>query len=614
MPTPNPLMIENYALIGNAETGALVGTNGSIDWFCAPRIDSSACFAALLGGPDNGYWQIAPSATIQSTKRRYQEDTLILETDFETPEGRVRLIDFMAINTEASPDGCHVIRIVEGLEGTVDMRMTLVIRFYYGSMIPWVRRMNGTRMAVAGPDTLYLAASVATHGEGPSTVARFPIKAGQREVFHLTYQPTHKTHYQAPDPYATLSHTEQWWRDWTQKCTYEGPWRDAVVRSLITLKALTCRPTGAIAAALTSSLPEKLGGTRNWDYRYCWVRDATFTLWSLLSTGYTEEAAAWQEWLLRAVAGSPADLQIVYGVAGERWLGEREIPWLCGYENSAPVRVGNAASDQFQIDVYGELMDSLHLARNVGLHPEPHAWSMQSTIMEFLESHWQLPDDGIWEVRGGRQHFTHSKVMAWVAFDRAVKDAIRYQLKGPIERWEKVRDAIHEDVCRQGFNAEKNSFTQHYGGKSLDASLLMMALVGFLPPDDPRIQGTIAAIKKELVVDGLVMRYRTEESTDGLPHGEGLFLPCSFWLVDNLVLQGRHTEAEQLFARLVSLQNDVGLLSEEYDITSHRLVGNFPQAFTHVALVNSAINLTGDGPATHRAHNHRGSSTHHARR
>lgn len=601
MPKSSPLAIEQYAFISNAITGALVGSNGSIDWFCPPRIDSSACFAALLGGPDNGYWRITPNDPVKKTERRYRKDTMVLETDMETAQGAVRIIDFMPINDETCSDDCQITRIVEGLRGEIDVRMTLAIRFYYGSTLPWVRKINGVHKAVAGPDALYLEASVPCHGEGHTTVAQFAIKTGQRETFYLTYQPAHHTRYETKDPSAALEQTEHWWRLWAQKCCYQGPWRDAVMRSLITLKGLTCRPTGAIAAALTTSLPEKLGGTRNWDYRFCWVRDATFTLWSLLTTGYTEEATEWREWLLRAVAGSPADLQIVYGVAGERWLGEREVPWLPGYENSSPVRVGNAASDQFQLDVYGELMDSLHLARSVGLHPEAHAWRIQCAIMDFLESHWQLPDDGIWEVRGGRQHFTHSKVMAWVAFDRAVKDAQQYGLKGPIETWKKVRDEIHKDVCEKGFNDKKNSFTQHYGSETLDASLLMMALVGFLPPTDPRIKGTLAAIEAELLVDGLVMRYRTEQSSDGLPQGEGLFLPCSFWYVDNLVLQGRHAEAEKLFAQLVSLQNDVGLLSEEYDPAAKRLVGNFPQAFTHVALVNSARNLTGDGPATRRA-------------
>jgi len=604
MRTFDTLKIEDYALIGNTVTGALVGKNGSIDWFCAPRIDSSACFAALLGDRNNGHWSIAPQAATRTVSRQYRKDTLILETEFETDQGRARVIDFMPINADPAKTDCHLIRIVEGLQGTVDMRMALVIRFYYGSTIPWVRRINGLHMAIAGPDTLYLAASTAVSGEHQTTVARFPIKAGQREVFQLTHQPSHNTHYEAPDPYRALEETEQWWQAWSQQSQYKGPWRDAVQRSLVTLKALTSRPSGGIAAALTSSLPEKLGGVRNWDYRYCWVRDATFTLWSLLTAGYTQEAGAWCEWLLRAVAGSPADLQIVYGVAGERWLGEREIPWLRGYEDSHPVRVGNAASDQFQLDVYGELMDSLHLARNVGLHPEAHVWHMQLAIMDFLESHWHLPDDGIWEMRGGRQHFTHSKVMAWVAFDRVIKDAVTYRLNAPIERWKEIRDTIHKDICDHGFHPTKNHFTQVYGNDAVDASLLMMALVGFLPASDERIKGTVAAIQAELLEDGLVVRYRTDGSQDGLPAGEGLFLPCSFWLVDNLILQGRRAEAERLFIRLAGLKNDVGLFSEEYDPASARLIGNFPQAFTHVAFINSANNLTGDGPATRRAHNH----------
>ncbi len=598
------LKIEDYALIGNTITGALVGNNGSIDWFCAPRIDSAACFAALLGDRENGHWQIAPVGGSRAARRRYRPDTLILETEFETSGGCARITDFMVMNGHDSEERCHLVRIVEGVRGTVDMEMALVIRFYYGSTVPWVRRVHDARLAVAGPDSLYLTATIPVHGKGQTTVARFTLTTGQREVFQLSYQPTHHAACAPPEPFAALAHTEAWWRAWTARGHYEGPWRDVVRRSLITLKALACRSTGAIAAALTTSLPEQLGGARNWDYRYCWLRDATFTLWSLLTTGYTEEATAWREWLLRAVAGNPADLQIVYGVAGERWIGEREIPWLRGYEGAAPVRVGNAAADQFQIDVYGELMDSLHLARSVGLHPQAHVWDIQCAIMTFLETHWHLPDDGIWEVRGGRQHFTHSKVMAWVAFDRAVKDATDYGLKGPVACWERIRDDIHADVCAHGFNAAKNSFTQYYGGETVDASLLMMALVGFLPATDPRIVGTVRAIQTDLMEGGFVLRYRTENARDGLQPGEGVFLPCSFWLVDNLVLLGRRAEAEQLFTRLVALCNDVGLLSEEYDPGAQRLVGNFPQAFTHVALVNSARNLAGDGPAAHRSRNH----------
>ncbi len=602
-PKNENLPIEDYALIGNTITGALVGKNGSIDWFCAPRLDSAACFAALLGDRDNGHWQIAPADGTWTVRRRYRDNTLILETEFETSQGCARLTDFMVMNGHDSEEHCRLVRIVEGVSGSIDMEMVLVIRFYYGSMVPWVRRVGDARLAVAGPDSLHLTATVPVYGHDQTTRARFTLTAGQREIFHLGYQPTHHTVYEPPEPLAALAHTEAWWRAWVAQGHYEGPWRAIVMRSLITLKALTCRSTGAIAAALTTSLPEQLGGTRNWDYRYCWLRDATFTLWSLLTTGYTEEAVAWREWLMRAVAGHPADLQIVYGVAGERWIGEREIPWLRGYEGASPVRVGNAAADQFQIDVYGELMDSLHLARSVGLNPEAHVWDIQRAVMGFLETHWHLPDDGIWEMRGGRRHFTHSKVMAWVAFDRAVKDATRYGLEGPVERWQEIRDTIHADVCAHGFNVAKNSFTQYYGSESLDASLLMMALVGFLPATDARIVGTVRAIEDELMDDGLVLRYRPQESNDGLPGTEGVFLPCSFWLVDNLVLQGRDSEARQLFARLVSLCNDVGLLSEEYDPAARRLVGNFPQAFTHVALVNSARNLAGDGPAAHRARN-----------
>ena len=602
-PKNENLPIEDYALIGNTITGALVGKNGSIDWFCAPRLDSAACFAALLGDRDNGHWQIAPADSTWTVRRRYRDNTLILETEFETSQGCARLTDFMVMNGHDSEEHCRLVRIVEGVSGSIDMEMVLVIRFYYGSMVPWVRRVGDARLAVAGPDSLHLTATVPVYGHDQTTRARFTLTAGQREIFHLGYQPTHHTVYEPPEPLAALAHTEAWWRAWVAQGHYEGPWRAIVMRSLITLKALTCRSTGAIAAALTTSLPEQLGGTRNWDYRYCWLRDATFTLWSLLTTGYTDEAVAWREWLMRAVAGHPADLQIVYGVAGERWIGEREIPWLRGYEGASPVRVGNAAADQFQIDVYGELMDSLHLARSVGLNPEAHVWDIQRAVMGFLETHWHLPDDGIWEMRGGRRHFTHSKVMAWVAFDRAVKDAARYGLEGPVERWQEIRDTIHADVCAHGFNVAKNSFTQYYGSESLDASLLMMALVGFLPATDARIVGTVRAIEDELMDDGLVLRYRPQESGDGLPGTEGVFLPCSFWLVDNLVLQGRDSEARQLFARLVSLCNDVGLLSEEYDPAARRLVGNFPQAFTHVALVNSARNLAGDGPAAHRARN-----------
>ena len=595
------LQIADYALISNTTTGALVGRNGSIDWFCPSRIDAPACFAALLGGPEQGYFRIAPIAAVTACRRRYQRDTMILETDFETAEGAVRLIDFMPIEMEEFPVSSHVIRIVEGLRGRVEVALQLVIRFYYGSMRPWIREVDTIHTAVGGPDSLDIEGSVALHADDGRLDAHFTLEAGQRVHFRLSYRSSHRPHTRPFDVYESLHKTAAWWRTWVGQCTYQGPWRDEIMRSLLTLKALTSRTTGGIAAALTTSLPERIGGTRNWDYRFCWLRDSTFTLWALLSSGYRQESVAWEHWLLRAVAGDPADLQIVYGISGERWLAEREIPWLGGYRNSRPVRVGNAASGQFQIDVYGEIMDSLHVAQANGIRPERHAWDIQLSLMDFLESHWQKPDDGIWEVRGGRQHFTHSKMMAWVAFDRAVKDARAYHPDAPIERWIRIRDTIHAEVCARGFNKDKGSFTQCYGSSALDASLLMMPLVGFLSARDPRVRATVAAIERELTEDGLVLRYRTSGDIDGLPEGEGLFLPCSFWLVDNLALQGRRTEAEQLFLRLLSLRNDVGLFSEEYDPRTRELIGNIPQAFTHVGLINSARNLTGDGLGARRA-------------
>ncbi|MDA8389959.1 MAG: glycoside hydrolase family 15 protein [Gammaproteobacteria bacterium] len=600
--------IADYAFISNTTTGALVGRNGSIDWYCPSRIDAAACFAALLGGPQHGYFQIAPTAAVTACTRRYQRDTMILETDFETAQGAVRLIDFMPLEDEEVATSSHIIRIVEGLQGRVEMALKLVIRFYYGSMRPWIRETGSLYTAVAGPDSLDVAASVPLHAGEGSLEARFALEAGQRAHFRLSYRRSHHPYTKPFDIHKSLHQTVAWWRTWTGQCSYQGPWRDEVVRSLLTLKALTSRTTGGIAAALTTSLPERIGGTRNWDYRFCWLRDSTFTLWALLRNGYRQEGVAWGHWLLRAVAGDPADLQIVYGVSGERWLAEREIPWLNGYRNSRPVRVGNAASGQFQIDVYGEIMDSLHVAQAEGIRPEHHAWDIQLSLMDFLESHWQKPDDGIWEVRGGPRHFTHSKMMAWVAFDRAVKDARLYHPDAPIERWTRIRDAIHAEVCEHGFDKDKNSFTQYYGSPALDSSLLMMPLVGFLPACDPRVRGTVEAIERELMEDGLVLRYHTNPDTDGLPEGEGLFLPCSFWLVDNLVLQDRREEAERLFERLLGLRNDVGLLSEEYDPRTRELVGNIPQAFTHVGLINSARNLAGDGLGARRARH--GEATH----
>jgi GH15 family glucan-1,4-alpha-glucosidase len=582
------LPIEDYALIGNCQTAALVGRDGSFDWLCFPRFDSGACFAALLGEPEHGRWLIAPVAEVRTIRRKYRPGTLILETDFETDEGVVRIIDFMSLSEER----WDVLRIVEGLRGRVAMRMELIIRFDYGSIMPWVRRSGDTLLATAGPDRLELRSGVEVHGENMKTMAEFHVSKGERISFSLNYRASYKAAQPAIDPEQELVVTENEWRKWSERCTYQGRWREAVMRSLITLKALTYAPTGGIVAAPTTSLPEQHGGVRNWDYRYCWLRDATFTLNALLLAGYHEEAIAWREWLLRAIAGSPEDLQTLYSVTGERRLQEYEVGWLPGYGGAAPVRLGNAASKQFQIDVYGEVMDTLHLARTVGLEPESSAWRVQVALLQFLESNWQQQDNGIWEIRGSQRHYTHSKVMAWVAFDRAVKDIEAFGLEGPVERWRQVRDEIHAQVCSEGYDAQRNTFVQFYGAKHLDASLLLISHVGFLPPDDPRILGTIEAIERDLVVDGLVMRYQTDAEVDGLPSGEGAFLPCSFWLVGSLALIGRRKEAEALFERLLGLSNDVGLLAEEYDTRGRCMLGNFPQALTHTTLINTAYLLS----------------------
>jgi GH15 family glucan-1,4-alpha-glucosidase len=579
-----PLPIENYALIGDCHTAALVGSDGSIDWFCVPRFDSGACFAALLGGPEHGRWLLAPAAEPRCVRRRYRGETLILETDFDTDAGSVRVVDFMPL----SDHRWDIVRIVDGLSGRVRLRMDLRVRFDYGSIVPWVHRSGGVLLLTAGPDTLELAASVAVKGENMKTVADFSVSAGERQSFVLNYRPSHADTPAALDAAQALTETEGLWQEWSGRCTYRGRWRESVGRSLITLKALTYKPTGGLIAAPTTSLPEQPGGVRNWDYRYCWLRDATFTLNVLLLAGYEDEAAAWREWLLRAVAGSPDDLQILYGVTGVRRLDEYEVAWLPGYEKSVPVRLGNAAAKQFQLDVYGEVMDTLHLARAAGVPPEPEAWKVQVALLKFLESHWDQPDDGLWEVRGPRRHFTHSKIMAWVAFDRAIKDAEQDSLEGPIERWRQLRDTIHAQVCEYGFDSNRNSFVQSYESTHLDASQLMIPQVGFLPADDPRVVGTIAAIERSLVVDGLVLRYSTATNVDALPPGEGTFLPCSFWLDDSYLLSGRRQEGEALFERLLSLSNDVGLFAEEYDPRSKRMLGNFPQALTHMALVNTA--------------------------
>jgi GH15 family glucan-1,4-alpha-glucosidase len=579
-----PLPIEDYALIGNRHTAALVGRDGSIDWLCLPRFDSAACFAGLLGQAAHGHWLIAPAAPVLGVRRRYRDGTLVLETEFETREGAVRIIDCMPL----SDDRSEVLRIVEGLNGRVPMRMELIIRFDYGSVVPWVRKSGDALLATAGPDTLELRTEVSMRGENMKTLAEFHVGPGERTPFALNYRRSYEQAQPAVDPEQMLAYTETHWRKWSGRCTYQGRWRDAVLRSLVTLKALIHAPTGGMVAAPTTSLPEQRGGVRNWDYRYCWLRDATFTLNALLLAGYHEEAVAWREWLLRAAAGCPEDLQILYSVTGRRRLDEVELDWLPGYGGAAPVRVGNAASAQFQLDVYGEVMDTLHLARVAGLHPDPAAWQIQLALLEFLASNWQQPDEGIWEIRGPRRHFTHSKVMAWVAFDRAVKDAQAYGLEGPIDRWRQVRDAIHAQVCTQGYDAVRNTFVQSYGSPHLDASLLLIPQVGFLPPEDARVRGTVDAIERNLVVDGLVLRYSTATELDALPPGEGAFLPCSFWLADGLVLTGRRKQGEALFERLIALSNDLGLLSEEYDARERCMLGNFPQALTHMALIHTA--------------------------
>jgi GH15 family glucan-1,4-alpha-glucosidase len=555
-----------------------------------PRFDSGAFFAALLGQPTHGRWLVAPKGEARPAGRRYRDSTLILETDFETDDGAVRVIDFMPPR-QRDPD---VVRIVQGLKGHVEMRMELIVRFDYGSIVPWVRRIDDATACIAGPDGLCLRTPVETRGEDLSTVADFAVSEGEQVPFVLTWYPSNEPLPREIEPGRALVETQTWWRQWTDACTYEGPWRDEVLRSLIVLKALTYEPTGGIVAAPTTSLPEFLGGVRNWDYRYCWLRDAAFTLDALLEAGFTGEARTWRDWLLRTIAGDPADLQIMYGVAGERRLTEFEVPWLPGYLGAQPVRIGNAACNQKQLDVYGEVMDALYHAEELGLEAESRAWAIQKKLLDHLESEWREPDNGIWEVRGPRRHFTHSKVMAWLAADRAAR-AVHSHADGSVDRWRRLRQEIHEEVLRQGFDPELNSFVQFYGAKKLDASLLLMPLVGFLPPSDERVRGTVEAIERDLCANGFVMRYRHDEETarvDGLPPGEGAFLPCTFWLADNLNLIGRHDDAVALFDRLLGLRNDVGLISEEYDSENELLVGNFPQAFTHVELVNTAMNLS----------------------
>jgi GH15 family glucan-1,4-alpha-glucosidase len=580
--------IEDYALISDRLAAALVGRSGSIDWLCFPRFDSEACFAALLGDKENGHWRLAPVGAQTCTRRHYQGDTLILETEWDTAHGSVKVVDFMPERGEA-PD---VVRIVEGLSGRVEMRSELRLRFGYGDIVPWVRHLEGMLVAIAGPDAVWLASDVAHHGRDFASFADFAVEAGQQVSFVLTWNPSHLHRPHPVDPLMALSQTREFWEEWAEKCTYDGAYRDAVMRSLLTLKAMTYEPTGGIVAAMTTSLPEEIGGVRNWDYRYCWLRDATFTLQALVKTGYEEEAGAWREWLLRAIAGSPERLQILYGVAGERQAPERELPWLAGYEGSRPVRIGNGAVDQRQLDVYGEVMDTLWLARTYDLDPDEDAWRMQRGLMRWLESGWKEPDEGLWEVRGPRRHFTHSKVLAWVAADRAVRTVSHSGLSGPVDRYRALRDEIHADVCAKGYDSARETFTQYYGSRELDAALLLIPQVGFLPPEDPRVRGTLRAVQRELTVDGFVRRYETSGGhVDGMSGDEGVFLACSFWLADALVLDGQVREGREMFERLLSLRSDVGLLAEEYDPRQRRQIGNVPQAYSHVALVNTALNI-----------------------
>ena len=597
-PAEQSLAIEDYGLIGDCASCAVVGKNGSIDWLCLPRFDSAACFAALVGNADNGRWKLAPADQEARATRRYRGDTMVLETLFETASGTVAVIDFM-IADAANPT---VVRIVEGRTGRVDLETDVIVRFDYGITVPWVTRLSAGHgfAAVAGPDMVVVHASMPLKGDHMRTTASFSVVAGERAWFTLTYGASGESEPAAPDVAAALANTEAAWTAWSRRCTYTGEWRDAVLRSLLVLRALTFRRTGGIVAAATTSLPEQLGGVRNWDYRYCWLRDATLTLFSLMKGGYYNEAGRWRDWLHRAVAGSPEQVQIMYGLAGERRLAEWEAPWLSGYQGAAPVRIGNAASDQLQLDVYGEVMGALHQARAGNLETPEASWDVQLGLIDHLAKIWKEPDDGIWETRGGRKNFTYSKVMAWVAFDAMIKDVEQHGLAGPVGEWRLIRDEIHTTVCREGFDRDKNTFVQHFGGDVLDASLLLIPLVGFLPHTDPRVVGTVHAIERGLISDGFVMRYETSTSPDGLPPGEGAFLACSFWLVDCMHMQGRTNDARAMFERLLALRNELGLLSEEYDPKAKRMTGNMPQAFSHTALIGSAMNLSDAGPALQR--------------
>jgi GH15 family glucan-1,4-alpha-glucosidase len=591
--------IEDYALIGDCRTAGLVGRDGSIDWLCWPRFDSAACFAALLGTVENGRWLLAPQQTIVAVSRHYRPGTLVLETEFQTETGRAAVVDFMPLE-----DGANLVRIVMGRSGHVDFRNEFVVRFNYGATVPWVSHLDdGSIDAIAGPERLILRTPASLYGEDLRTVGEFAVRAGECVPFVLSYGSSSQSLPPSIDPFGALERTEASWRQWSDRCPAAGPWSEAVKRSLITLKALTYTPTGGIVAAATTSLPERLGGVRNWDYRYCWLRDATFTLLAFMQLGYYDEARAWRDWLIRALAGSPNQAQIMYGVGGERWLPELSVPWLRGYENSSPVRIGNGAHEQLQLDVFGEVVDALFQTLKADIQPSERGRALRPVVLEYLATAWRQPDEGIWEVRGGPQHFVHSKVMAWVAFDRAAQEAEAGVFNEPAQRWRAIADEIHAEVCERGFDHDLNSFVQAYGSKRIDASLLLIPLVGFLPATDPRVRGTLRAIEDKLLIDGeFALRYEIDNPTDGLPAGEGGFLACSFWLVDNYVLQGRVAEARQLFDRLLSRCNDVGLLSEQFDPLTGRMLGNFPQAFSHVGLIISALNLTRQaGPAEQRA-------------
>lgn len=595
--------IEDYGIIGNMISAALVSRDGSIDWLCLPRFDSAACFAALLGGPEHGRWLLTPEDRTCNISRRYIPGTAVLETRFETETGVCALTDFMPLTHDE--EKVDVVRIVRSISGEVPMSMELILRFNYGQAVPWVRRRDYGLSAVAGPDAAELHTAVALVGRDMTTTARFTIRENEEVPFTLSYHRSHKMPQFVPDSSETMDRTISWWQEWSKRCHFDIKhpiWRDAVIRSLITLKLLTFKPTGGIVAAPTTSLPEAIGGSRNWDYRYCWLRDSALTLYALLNAGYREEAEAWRQWLLRAAAGRPEQIHIMYGIAGERWLPENEVPWLPGYEESSPVRIGNEAVGQIQLDVYGELIETLYTAREAELAPLAEAWRLAGVLLEHLETVWRKPDNGIWEVRGEPRAFTHSRLMCWVAFDRAIKSVEHFGLDGPVDRWRELRDTIHANICENGFDPQRNSFTQHYGGKALDASLLLIPQVGFLPADDPRVVGTITAIEQELVCNGFVLRYSTDQVDDGVGGEEGAFLACSFWLADAYAMLGRTDDASKLFESLLAIRNDLGLLAEEYDPIRKRLVGNFPQGFSHIGLINTAFNLIdATGPAQQRS-------------